>query len=670
MNKPALTFCIYQGSTLVRRETVRQDIVKIGKDPKSHLRVDCDVAARMHAVLEVNGTGDLTLIDLGNEPGTQVNGQRINKCHLRVGDKVQIGSSTFVLESVTDAPATSDVQVPASAAPQAAASPAPLFNAPLFAPLAPQNPFLAPMVHVAASPVLAVEQLEGDEGYAMIKSGPSPHAEEVELTHVSAIEVMIKWDTNVLHVAHLSPIRSFFVGERDVKGQACDFLLPADVLGAARTPVVVERAGGAWLVVPRGATGTIAMPNEASVPVADMIATGRARPSLEVSGAHEVELLPGTRAKITLPNSEISFDVNAVNAGKKVAAGFLASMEASAYRHVGLSLFAHLGIVASLAFFMPRMSADDAEGIDREYMSHMLHAADANALVEQEKLDEQKTADDLASGGEGKRAEKEEGQMGKDTAQPANKHWSLAGPADTKDPKLAREKALREAADWGMIGLLAMDRGAVNAPTAAWGDDTAIGKDAANHLGQMWGAEAGDAWGLGGLGLSGAGEGGGGIYKGIGLDKIGTLGHGGGCIEMPGKPCGIGFGPGGEGIGHGSKLPRDHTPKALPIRESKVEVNGRLPPEVIQRIVRQNFGRFRNCYESSLRTNPSLTGRVAVKFVIGRDGSVMMASDGGSDLPDQGVVQCVTRGFQNLSFPSPEGGVVTVVYPLVFSPAG
>jgi len=43
-------------------------------------------------------------------------------------------------------------------------------------------------------------------------------------------------------------------------------------------------------------------------------------------------------------------------------------------------------------------------------------------------------------------------------------------------------------------------------------------------------------------------------------------------------------------------------------------VNGRLPPEVIQRIVRQNFGRFRNCYESSLRTNPSLTGRVAVKF--------------------------------------------------------
>ncbi len=665
MNKPALTFRIFQGSTLVRRETVRQDIVKIGKDPKSHLRVDCDLAARMHAVLEVGGAGELTLIDLGNEPGTLVNGKRINKCQLQIGDQVQIGTSTFELESVL---AEAEQPAFAAAAPQA---PAPLFNAPMFAPMAPHNPFLAPaaMTTVPASPVLAVEQLEGPDGYAMIKSGPAPHAEEVELTHVSAVEVLVKWDTNVLHVAHLSPIRSFYVGERDEKGDPCDFLLPADVLGAARTPIVIERAGGASLVVPRGATGTIAMPNEASMPVADFIAGGRARPSLEVSGAHEVELLPGTRAKISLSNSEIAFEVNAVNAGKKIAAGFFATVEASAYRHVGLSLFAHLGIVASLAFFMPRMGADDAEGIDRDYMARMLHAADANAVIEQDKLDEESAANDQASGGEGKRAEKEEGQMGKDTAQPANKHYSIAGPADNTDPKLAREKALREAGEWGMIGLLAMDRGAVNAPTSPWGEDKAIGKDAQNHLGQMWGAEAGDAWGLGGLGLSGAGEGGGGPYQGIGLGKIGTMGHGDGCIATPGKPCGIGFGPGGEGIGHGGKLMRDHTPKANMPRESKVDVNGRLPGEVIQRIVRQNFGRFRNCYESSLRTNPSLTGRVAVKFVIGRDGSVTTASDGGSDLPDQNVIQCVTRGFQNLSFPSPEGGIVTVLYPLTFTPA-
>ncbi len=50
--------------------------------------------------------------------------------------------------------------------------------------------------------------------------------------------------------------------------------------------------------------------------------------------------------------------------------------------------------------------------------------------------------------------------------------------------------------------------------------------------------------------------------------------------------------------------------------------SGRLPPEVIQRIVRQNFGRFRLCYENGLRNNPNLQGRVSVRFVIGRDGAV------------------------------------------------
>jgi hypothetical protein len=121
------------------------------------------------------------------------------------------------------------------------------------------------------------------------------------------------------------------------------------------------------------------------------------------------------------------------------------------------------------------------------------------------------------------------------------------------------------------------------------------------------------------------------------------------------------------GMGHGYKPGGAHVPRAKMPRQGDPTISGRLPPEVIQRIVRQNFGRFRMCYENALRTNPSLQGRVAVKFVIARDGSVQMAQDGGSDMPDQGVVQCVSRSFMNLSFPSPEGGIVTVVYPLVFN---
>ena len=123
----------------------------------------------------------------------------------------------------------------------------------------------------------------------------------------------------------------------------------------------------------------------------------------------------------------------------------------------------------------------------------------------------------------------------------------------------------------------------------------------------------------------------------------------------------IGDSLGSAGVVGGSKPPS--------IRAGAVQVNGRLPPEVIQRIVRQNFGRLRLCYETGLRKAPDLHGRVAVKFVIDRAGSVTSAADGGSDLPDATVVACIVRAFGSLSFPQPEGGIVTVVYPFVFTPS-
>ncbi|HET7539987.1 MAG TPA: AgmX/PglI C-terminal domain-containing protein [Polyangiaceae bacterium] len=104
------------------------------------------------------------------------------------------------------------------------------------------------------------------------------------------------------------------------------------------------------------------------------------------------------------------------------------------------------------------------------------------------------------------------------------------------------------------------------------------------------------------------------------------------------------------------------------VKMGATAVSGRLPQEVIQRIVRQNFSRFRTCYEQGLGRNPNLEGRVTARFVIGRDGAVSNASNGGSDLPDSAVVSCVVSAFYGLTFPEPEGGIVTVVYPIVFSP--
>jgi hypothetical protein len=97
-------------------------------------------------------------------------------------------------------------------------------------------------------------------------------------------------------------------------------------------------------------------------------------------------------------------------------------------------------------------------------------------------------------------------------------------------------------------------------------------------------------------------------------------------------------------------------------------VSGRLPPIVIQSIVRKNFGQLRVCYEKALATNAELTGRVSVRFVIERDGKVSHVTDGGSDIPAPAVTDCVLRAFETLEFPPPNNGIVTVVYPVMFAP--
>jgi hypothetical protein len=687
--KVALTFALYQGDQLVRRDTIAQDIVKVGKDPRSHLRVDDELASRMHAVIEVGSPTDITLIDLGNEPGTLVNGQRVNKCKVRPGDQIQIGSTLIVLEEAELATATS-----APAVPEAPSSPGPAANpfgganpfaaAPAAAnPFGGANPFVGQAAPAApssgaaafvpatgyaaasaATPGLGIEPpmeaVPGAFTYSMLKSGPDVSPDEVEVAHLSAIEVMIMWDANVLHVSHLTPPRSFYVGEEVGEKNRCDYFIPSETLGTTRAPIVVSRGLGAALVILPRSRGYVDIPGQGKVLLSDLVSTGRARPSSEMSGAFEYELPAGAKARMELEGSSLVFQVGAVNAGKKVPVGFLATMEPAAFLYTGLSFLLHMGLVAVFAFFMPSMRGDDSEDIDRDQilmMQKLLNAAAEREQDERENQEVTETAPDQKEGGTGTRAKGEEGSMGNPNTKDTGHKYGVQGPKDNPDPHLAKQAALQEAAQFGMIGLIStMGGGDPNAPTAPWGREESSGQDEKSARGNMFGDTIGDSFGAGGLGLSGVGEGGGGRGEGIGLGNFGGLGHGAGT----GTGQGIGNGRGRLGGGHKVSAPR--------IREGATTVNGRLPPEVIQRIVRQNFGRFRLCYENGMRNNPNLQGRVTVKFIIDRSGAVSMTADGGSDLPDQGVVQCVVRGFGNLSFPQPEGGMVTVVYPIMFNP--
>jgi len=99
-----------------------------------------------------------------------------------------------------------------------------------------------------------------------------------------------------------------------------------------------------------------------------------------------------------------------------------------------------------------------------------------------------------------------------------------------------------------------------------------------------------------------------------------------------------------------------------------ITVSGWLEPAKVRAVVGGNTARFRMCYEQGLARSSTLAGRVSVRFVIGRDGTVSNVSDSGSDLADESVKSCVLRAFYGLNFPVPENGIVTVVYPLIFRP--
>ena len=686
MAKAVLNFAIFRGEQFERRESVAQDIVKVGKDPKSHLRIDDDAASRMHAVIEVASPEDITLIDLGNDPGTLVNGARVNKTKLQVGDYIQIGTTQILLEAVEPA-----YEQPVAAAPQAQMPPSQrggVASNPFAAQQGGSNPFAAsanpfggapqggnpfgaasnPFASRGHAPAAQAPQQHyghhavpddappGTYTYTLIKSGPDVPSDEVELPHVQAVEVMVCWGTNVLHVSHLTPPRNFYVGEEQGKNFSTDFFIPSEKLGTTRMPVVIGDGGSIAVVIPAGARGSIEIPGQQRMSLDE--ARQRAQPCAEMSGAQQLTIGGGTRARIEL--NDFVFQVAAVNAGKPIKHGVGAGIDWNVAMYFGASFLGMGGFIAAMAFFVPPLGLTDDEDIDKNALYLMQQYLDAAAERElEEKETEQVTEQDADNkeGGTGTRAKGEEGSMGKQDSKATNKRYAVQGPQDNADPHIAKQAALREAMEFGMIGLLNTGAaGDPNAPTAPWGRDTSLGTDSVSAMGNMFGDEIGDAYGAGGLGLSGIGEGGGGRGEGIGLGSIGTLGHG------AGTGTGQGF-----GAGHG-RLGGAHRTKAPQVRMGQTTVSGRLPPEVIQRIVRQNYGRFRLCYEQGLSRNPNLEGRVQVRFVIGRDGSVSNVGNGGSDIPDSAVVQCVIRNYYGLSFPQPEGGIVTVVYPIMFSP--
>jgi len=458
------------------------------------------------------------------------------------------------------------------------------------------------------------------------------HELATRVVESDAVEVRIFWEEALLQVVELSPPRAFFVGDGTLKGDAVDFTVPES--GFERTALVTVDGGRVVVHAPPG--GQLSLSGEApsefafTDPFAD--ATDPAAPVEVRLGALRFTFQLGER-EARCPRA---FDTDE---GVRPLGYFAAST-------VLVGTFAGI-----LAFFTPPLGITDDEGADHDRVYLMNQYLDQAAERERER--EPASGQDRGQSVNAPEAPAhgESGRIGHPDKVARATRGSGSERGEITRPAMSRAEAIAAAADFGMVGILST--GVARSNLAAW-DDPGVG--AAPAEGGFFGTDL-EASGMGGLALTGIGEGGGGHSNQIGLLAIGTC---------KGSECN---GDGGFGVGSHRGGP-GHAPRGPRLRMAGNSItSGSLPPDVIQRVVRQNFGRFRGCYEEGLRNNPSLEGRVTARFVIARDGSVGAVQSGGSDLPDARVVSCVLRAYSSITFPSPKDGIVTVTYPLAFSPA-
>lgn len=102
---------------------------------------------------------------------------------------------------------------------------------------------------------------------------------------------------------------------------------------------------------------------------------------------------------------------------------------------------------------------------------------------------------------------------------------------------------------------------------------------------------------------------------------------------------------------------------------SDAVIVGTLDKADIEAVIKRNMNQLRYCYQRELTRDASLSGKITVKFVIAKDGTVSSATTRSTTMANKAVEDCLNGRFLKFQFPEPAGGgIVIVSYPFVFSP--
>ncbi|PIU00030.1 MAG: hypothetical protein COT74_06675 [Bdellovibrionales bacterium CG10_big_fil_rev_8_21_14_0_10_45_34] len=471
--------------------------------------------------------------------------------------------------------------------------------------------------------------------------------ESLELTKGSQVEVLVGWRDRVISTYHFDSPGTFYVGNHP-KNQ---IFLPLIGMGFQGQPLIkIDR--GVQIFIQANSVGCVKS-SKSIMTFSELISKSLITPA---AGGYWINLQQEELIQVEFSDGVSVYIRYRLPSPKPALAPFLFFSTSELATIVGTIIFTTIAALY-FAVYSPEIMEEDKveEEVLRKAVFVYKKRSQPQKVAEQGlqdtpkpnqpaagspiRLPEKTPAEAAPNNSQSNEVRLTSKNIGKGTSGTANKSAGEKAGAAAPAPRDVRKTGLLSV--FGTKGTQSAIEKAVSGSDVVGG----LSRDAKGQ----GGLGAGDNSSASEPGLKTLGKGGSGTAT-VGIAGVNTKGRGGGVT---------GYGDGGLGGIKGTKIIPGGSEEAF---------TGTIDKEAIRRVILQNLRQIKSCYERALNRNPSLFGKVVIRWTIVERGRVGSANVDTSSLNNSEVETCIVNKFRTWRFPDPPPGQeAEVVYPFVFA---